>query len=182
MRLPASAPRPPPTLGLGSLHDIIVRFGVHEVLGGFLHRGPRTRACTNCTCARAAAAAAAAAASSFGRRRLVLWPPAPLGPGQTAGRRRRWDWSWRRRARPRRGEDASSETQHFLGFARLTTIGIQVVNKVRDGCSTPRLLLLSVRAFTDARRQTQLLEVHGVLEDGHPPRVHRILHIRVFER
>ena len=70
----------------------------------------------------------------------------------------------------------------FWDSARLTTIGIQVVNKVRDGCSTPRLLLLSVSAFTDARRQTQLLEVHGVLEDGHPPRVHRIFHFRVFEK
>ena len=85
-------------------------FGVHEVLVGFLHRGPRTRACTNSTCARAAPAPAPA--SSFGRQRR--W-----ARGQTAGRRRRWDWSWKRRARPRRGEeskDASSETQYFLGF------------------------------------------------------------------
>ena len=148
MRLPALAPHPLPTLGLGSLHDIIVRFGVHEVLGCFLHRGRRTRACTNCTCARAAADAAGAA-SSFGRwRRWALARPRAGGGGGTGvgggGRGR--------------------------GVARTCPP------------STPRLLLLSVRAFTDALRQTQLLEVHGVLEDDHPPRVHRILHIRVFER
>jgi len=70
----------------------------------------------------------------------------------------------------------------FWDSARLTAIDIQAGDEVTEGSIPPRLLLLGVRTVTYARRQTRLLEVHGVLEDGHPPRVHRILHIRLFER
>ncbi len=68
---------------------------------------------------------------------------------------------------------------HSLDSAGLTAVDIQVSNEEIEGFITPRLLLLGVSAVTDARRPTQLLEVHGVLEGGIPSRVQRI---RVFER
>ena len=70
----------------------------------------------------------------------------------------------------------------FWDSARLTAVDIQAGDEVTEGSIPPRLLLLGVRTVTYARLQTQPLEVHGVLENGHPPRVHRILHIRLFER
>ena len=173
MSSPALASNPFPILGFGSLHHLILRFGVPEVLRGFLQRGPCRRTSTYGTCTRGGAAAAAAA-SSFGhrRRRCALpWDGGGNGTGVGGGGRGRGV----ARTRPPRHHT-------FWDSARLTAIGIQVVDKVRDGCSTPRLLLLSVRAFTDARRTTQLVEIHGVFEGSHPPRVYRILHFRVFDR
>jgi hypothetical protein len=139
MRLPALAPHSLPTPGFGSLHEIIFRFGVGEVLRGFLHRGPRTRASTYGTCTRGGGGAAAAA-SSFGHRRR--WararPCAGGGSGTGVGGGGRGHGVARKHP-PRHST--------FWDSARLTATGIQVVDKVRDGCSTPRLLLLSVRSF-----------------------------------
>ena len=170
MKVPGLALRSLLTFGLGSLHGLILRFGVDDGLLGFLSfsLSPLTPASTLAACA------AAAVASSGRCRRWVRASPRAGGGGTGGGGGCHGRGVARTRQPPRHCT--------FWDSARLTAVNIQAGDEVTDCSIPPRMLLLGVRTVTYARRQTQLLEVHGVLEDGHPPRVHRMLHIRLFER
>ena len=107
MKVPALGLRPLLIIGVGSLHGIILQFGLDDGLLGFLSfsLSPRTPASTLAACA------AAVVASSGRCRRWVRASPRAGGDGTKGG------GGGRRRRRRRLREDAgSSEALHFLGL------------------------------------------------------------------